>query len=293
MHQTEPMTIALRLVRSINGLLSTLAPSLAGRVAVRMFTSPRRHRPPEREREAERRGERMLVRTAHGDLSALRFGRGRGPRVLAIHGWEGRATQWGPLAELLEQAGFELVAIDAPAHGHSPGRRAHVAAFAEALLFADDQLGPFAAVVGHSMGAAAATIALNRGLRARRAVLIAGPARLDVIVRQFARHLGLSDDAKQAFERRLEGIVGHPAQELGSTELAGTLRHPALIIHSRDDRVVPFSNAEAIARAWPNGHLLAVDGVGHRRILRSESVLEAVRAAVLHDRRLARPNRAA
>jgi pimeloyl-ACP methyl ester carboxylesterase len=282
------MSIGFRLLRSLNGLMSNVAPSLAGRVALRMFTTPQRHRPPERELSAERTGERVVIRTAHGDLSALRFGRGRGPRVLAIHGWEGRATQWGPLAQLLVQAGFEVVAVDAPAHGRSGGRLAHVAGFADALLQADDQLGPFAAVVGHSMGAAAATIALNRGLRARRAILIAGPARLDVVVRLFARHVGLRDRGKAAFDRQLERVVGHPAEELGTDILAATLRQPALIIHSRDDREVPFTDAEAIARAWPNGHLLAVDGLGHRRILRSESVLEAVRDAISHDQQLGR-----
>jgi pimeloyl-ACP methyl ester carboxylesterase len=287
------MTTAFTLLRSINASLSPLAPSLAARMAVRMFTTPHRHTPPEREREAEAMGERTSVRTARGELSAIRFGRGRGPKVLAMHGWEGRATQWGPLAERLTHAGFEVIAIDAPAHGRSPGRRAHMAGFAEALLDADEQLGPFAAVVGHSMGAAAVTIALNRGLRARRAALIAGPARLDAVLQRFARHIGLSDAATQAFDRQLETIVGQPAADLGSSELATGLRQPALIIHSRDDREIPFADAEAIARAWPQGHLLAVDGVGHRRILRSESVLKAVRAAVSHDDGLLRPRFAA
>lgn len=274
-------------------LLSTLAPALAARMAVRMFTTPRRHTPPERERDAEAMGERVRIHTARGELSAIRFGRRGGPRVLAMHGWEGRATQWGPLAEPLTRAGFELIAIDAPAHGRSPGRRAHVASFAEALLDADEQLGPFAAAVGHSMGAAAMTIALNRGLRAQRAVLIAGPARLDAVLQRFTRSIGLSDPATQAFDRELEAIVGQPAAELGMFELAGALRQPALIIHSRDDREIPFADAQTIARAWPHGHLLAVDGVGHRRILRSELVLDAVRVAVSHDERSLRPHAAA
>jgi pimeloyl-ACP methyl ester carboxylesterase len=287
------MTTAFTLLRSINGLLCAIAPSLAARMAVRMFTTPHRHTPPERERDAEAMGERVRIRTAGGELSAIRFGRGRGPRVLAMHGWEGRATQWGPLAELLTRAGFELIAIDAPAHGHSPGRRAHIAGFAEALLDADEQLGPFAAVVGHSMGAAAVTIALNRGLRTPRVVLIAGPARLDVLLQQFTRYVGLTEPATQAFDRQLEAIVGQPAAELGMPELAATLRQDALIIHAHDDREIPFSDAETITRAWPHGHLLAVDGVGHRRILRSESVLDAVRAAISHDDRRQQPRVAA
>jgi pimeloyl-ACP methyl ester carboxylesterase len=137
------------------------------------------------------------------------------------------------------------------------------------------------------------TIALNRGLRAQRAVLIAGPARLDAVVQRFTRHIGLSEPAAQAFDRQLEKVVGQPATELGMPELAATLRQPALIVHARDDREIPFADAQTIARAWPHGQLLAVDGVGHRRVLRSEFVLDAVQAAISHDDRRLRPRAAA
>ena len=273
------MAAALELIRMTNALLAPIAPGASGWVAQRLFTTPRRHRPPTREHAAEEGGERLRFRAAlsgapeDGMLSALRFGHGRGPRILAMHGWEGRATQWGPLATAATAAGFELIAIDAPGHGHSPGRRAHPRSFMDALLAADAEFGPFHAIIGHSMGGAAAATALSRGLRAERAVLIASPASPARIMRNFSGFIGLEGQARERFYARMERTLGLPpdALELPAFEL----EQPVLVVHSRDDKEIEFSNADQLTAAWPRSEQLSVDGLGHRRIIRSPEVIAA------------------
>src|SRR5690606_37822905 len=65
-------------------------------------------------------------------LAGLRWGR-EGPLVLALHGWEGRAAQFRTLAARLVPMGYRVLALDAPAHGRSPGREADPVVFADAL----------------------------------------------------------------------------------------------------------------------------------------------------------------
>lgn len=262
------MVNPLPLLRWTNRLLGPVAPEISAQLARQLFTRPRRHAPPEREAAAERSGRRS---TLSDGVSVLRWG--QGPRVLAMHGWEGRATQWGPFAELASAAGFEVIAVDGPAHGRSLGRQTHIGEFARALLEADRMHGPFTAVVGHSMGGAAAALALASGLRAERAVLIASPSAIDRVLHGFAAHVQLSPGAEQAFFAAMERAVGRPAEELDVAALA--LRQPALLLHSRDDREVPFREAEAIRGRWPTAELLTLDGLGHRRILRDPGVMQA------------------
>lgn len=52
-----------------------------------------------------------------------------------------------------------------------------------------------------------------------------------------------------------------------------TPRVPALVIHDRDDREVPFADGEAVAHAWPNVTLHQVTGLGHRRLLKDPDVI--------------------
>lgn len=262
---------ALSALRSFNSSLGLAAPGVSARVAEHLFTSPRRHRPPARERWAERVGAREELGPG---LSLIRWGAGPGrPRVLAMHGWEGRATQWGPIAEALVHAGFEVVAPEAPGHGHSSGRRATPLDFADVMDLADARHGPFVAVVAHSVGGVATGLALERGLRAERAVLIASPARVREVLRGFAGMIGLSSAAEDAFMTRMQRRTGIAPVDFDIAALGRGFEQPALIVHSRDDREVGFGEAEALAASWPHASLQAFEDLGHRRILRDPEVV--------------------
>jgi pimeloyl-ACP methyl ester carboxylesterase len=56
--------------------------------------------------------------------------------------------------------------------------------------------------------------------------------------------------------------------------VAPRLPQKALFIHSKDDAVIPVSDGLESALAWPESKFVEVDGLGHRRILRSPEVCE-------------------
>jgi pimeloyl-ACP methyl ester carboxylesterase len=257
------------LLRARNRLLGRLAPGTAVRLAAGDFLRPRRLPVPERERQGP-----ALTRVGIGGLSAIRLGQGR--PVLAIHGWEGRATQFASWAEPLGQAGLALVGLDGPAHGESEGDEANPLAFAEAMLAADAAHGPFAGVVGHSMGGAAVVLAMARGLRADRCVLVAAPASMEGVFHRFLAAVGLQPALAPRFADELRRRTGASAEAVRVEALAATLRAPALVVHCHDDREVPFSEAERMVACWPGATLLARHGVGHRRILRDADTIAAI-----------------
>ena len=97
---------------------------------------------------------------ALGRLAALRND-GRGPRVLALHGWLDNAASFLPMAPYLR--GFDLVALDLPGHGrsaHLPGGAEYSFSVAiAAVLDAADALGwDRFHLLGHSMGAGIASM---------------------------------------------------------------------------------------------------------------------------------------
>jgi pimeloyl-ACP methyl ester carboxylesterase len=280
----------LQMIRGTHAILGRIAPTMTAHRARELFLTPRRA--PERPWEAavESSGTRS---TLTDGTSVLRFG-GSGRRVLMLHGWEGRATQFGPLASLLVPLGYELLALDAPAHGRSPGTQANLLQFAGALLSAQEEFGPFHAVVGHSMGGGAATLALARGLRAERAVLLGAPASIAGVLARFGQHVGLPSAAQARFVAAIETHVGVAVDEVQVDAVATRLTQPALVVHDRDDREVPFEDGVAIARAWRGANFLVTEGLGHRRVLRDESVLGAIARFVARDGdALASPHRPA
>ncbi len=201
---------------------------------------------------------------------------GEGPIVLLAHGWNSRATHWGSYIEALVVAGFRVVAVDAPGHGDSPGERCHVLEFGRQLVAASRELGPLAGVVAHSFGAGATVLALDRGLRADRVVLLSGPASLLGVVERWAQAHGLTDAELPTFLNRVEHFVGEPIADLDLIRTVATLDQPVLIVHDRTDDEVPPTEGQAIATAWPGARLLLTDRFGHRRIVIAREVVRAV-----------------
>jgi pimeloyl-ACP methyl ester carboxylesterase len=259
----------ISLLRSFNGIAGRLAPALPARMARDLMLRPRARRaPPAASGDARRVSFRV-------GLSGLRWGE-RGPAVLMLHGWEGAPQQFRPLVDPLLAAGRQVIALDAPAHGGSPGAEATLMGFACALSEAAVEVRGLESVVGHSLGAAAVAIALSRGMEAQRAVLIAAPSSIENQLHGFAGALGLPAPAAERFLALIERANGVAARDLEIARLAAGLRVPALIVHDRQDRTVPFADAEAIARAWPGARLLATAGLGHARVLADPAVTAAI-----------------
>jgi hypothetical protein len=262
----------LTLLRAQNQVLGRLAPRWAAWRAQRLFMSPQRPTPRPWEEAVEAQAQRGTLAVG---WSYLRWG--QGPRVLCVHGWEGRATQFGRLAERLQQDGLSALALDAPAHGRSPELHAHPVAFARAVMDADRELGPFSAVVGHSMGAGAVALALSWGLRAERAVLLAPPSSIEGVLDRFVQFVGLPQQAAPLFRAGVEAMVGFPASELEVSHLAARVQQPGLVIHDPGDREVPVEDGRRIAALWAGARMVEMEGLGHRKMLGSERVIEEIR----------------
>ena len=64
-------------------------------------------------------------------------------------------------------------------------------------------------------------------------------------------------------------------ENLEVARLAPRLRADALVIHDRDDRMVPWTQGAHVAHLWPGARLMSTDGLGHGRILADDGVTRA------------------
>lgn len=206
--------------------------------------------------------------TPEGRIALWR--RGTGKRVLMVHGWSGTHLDLRAFVAPLVEAGHEVISLDLPAHGQSEGKLASIPDLARALLHVDAAYGPFAAVVAHSVGCAAVGVALRDGLQAARTVLIAPPGRYADFAGEFARMVGVDPQGVLAALRKRDIDV----DSIDFPAMAPTLKSTALIVHSKDDKVVPYINGETLAQVWPGASLMRCEGLGHGRILGDAGVIE-------------------
>ena len=157
------------------------------------------------------------------------------------------------------------------------GHQASLPEFARALKDVGSRFGSIHGLVGHSLGGAAVSLAMHRGMSARRAVLLASPADVFLFSHSFAEHLRIPDRARSLMRQNLEQRLQFSWEELHVPTLARTMTSPVLIVHDTSDTDVPYAHGEEIAQAWPQSQLFTTTGLGHRAILRDP---EVVRRAV-------------
>ncbi len=256
-------------------ILGKTAPDLASGDAERLFRSPRRYARPAWEQEALAGATRLGL--PWGDVTLPAWSWGDGPTVLLVHGWEGRGSQLGAFVDPLVDAGMRVVAFDAPGHGDSPVPRAAVPEMAGAVGAALSELGPVHAIVAHSVGCVATTVALSRSPEvAPRLAFIAPPVSPLRFTKAFSAMLGIDEGVRQRMVARLERRYGAPLSELDATAIAPRLTSPLLVVHDREDKEVSFEAGAALADRWRGARLMETRGLGHRRVLRAPAVVSEV-----------------
>jgi pimeloyl-ACP methyl ester carboxylesterase len=275
-------------------LLERFAPSVGARWAETLwFTVPRSRRHHDRQTDPGRPF-RVLVHghAVAGEVWGERPGdaperhrapeRDGAPVVYLVHGWGGWRWQLDPFVGPLVDAGFRVVAFDAPSHGESdpgpegPGRSS-ILEFADALAAVVAAHGPAHTVVAHSLGATATAFALRNGLRAGRLAFVAPMADPLPYTRAFAGRLGFSEGVRTRLVTRIERRVGMPMSAFDVPAMASRIATPPLLlVHDRLDAETGWTDSAAIARSWPDARLVTTTGLGHRRILRDPAVVAEV-----------------
>jgi pimeloyl-ACP methyl ester carboxylesterase len=208
---------------------------------------------------------------------------GQGLPVLLLHGWESQASHMTAFVKPLLQAGFRVLAMDAPGHGQSEGTTTEAVDYGRAVVSVVNALGSFA-FIGHSVGSAAALYAFSQGVWAHASIHLAGPSSMERVLRRGAEAAGLDDAETRQVLERMAGQIGEPLEVMDLHRLQSGFRHRALILHDPEDREMPYAESVALAEAWKGSMLEPVTDVGHRRIVREPSVVESVARFVMDAR---------
>jgi len=247
-------------------------PELAGALAERLFLTP--PRAPDAAAAAldlidARSG---IVEHKGRAIVTWRWGSRNAPAVLLAHGWGGHAAQMRGFVFPLLCAGYRVIAYDQPAHGVSEGKLTGLPDFAAVMAEVAWHHGGVHGVIAHSMGGAGTALAIAHGLRVSRVVTIGASLDFSFFSRQFARWHWIPQRVVAAMQSAIEERFGVRWADLDPATLAPRLTAPALVIHDRHDRTVPWHQGASFARGWPGARLYSTHGLGHRRILQDERV---------------------
>lgn len=202
---------------------------------------------------------------------------GSGPIVMLAHGWAGWWQQLSLYIEPLVQAGFQVVAWDAPSHGDSEqGRfgkhRGGMPDFADANTAVAQHFGNghVHGIVAHSAGSMTTVMAMLDGLTADRLVMIAPSISGRDQLERISRLCGWGPKLTRATAQR---VMDTYDVDLYTHEIPDRVADtdielpPALIIHDHDDPETPLSTSKRLANIWPMSRTYFTRGLGHFKVL--------------------------
>lgn len=270
--QRKP-TLAMRFSKTIV-LLAGACLSFGGKVAPQTFSailmrsifSPTRTKISGRAKEILARATVETREVDGNNINHYVWGSGD-QSVLLVHGWSGNAGQMTAIADALVGAGFKVIAIDFPGHGQSSGKQSSVIHFERVIANANTLYGPFHAIVAHSLGAAAASLALSRGIECQRAVFIGPVVKFGSVWSRTQQLFHISPKLLDLAVKRAANWLNISFDDIEPVRLAPSLSAELLVVHDQDDKEAPIADSQELVRAWPNAKLAATDKLGHTRIL--------------------------
>ena len=270
-------------LRTFGTLMPRTASKWFGRVLMTPHNVPRINTP-------QLKAPARVARLPYSDGWIKLWSFGKGPTVMLLHGWGGRAESMNAFVDPLVDAGYRVIMYDAPAHGASDGTHTNLIECSGAALQIGQTFGPLHGVIGHSFGSPTAALAARHGLQAGRFVLLGPPLSLIDMSMELGVMLGMPRRVCEMTADQFEHQYQFEWKDFETATLVSELDAPLLVIHDKNDRIVPVEHGAAVARGAPNGSLHMTNGLGHRGILLDPGVV-AKAVEFLDSVPLTRPQR--
>ncbi len=266
-------------IRASIQLLQKIHPLLATPLALKLFYTPLRFSTPPREKKIRSEANIHRLQTENKEFTVFEWA-GTGPKVILMHGWCGRASQFYSLIKSLRESGFAVYAVEAPGHGENEMEKSNLYHFMGALRETKKHFGSFKLAVGHSLGAVAiVNIFASAGIPL---VTYGSPASIRNMVTSFCNTIGASSDVQREIIRSIEKRYNVNIDEVAPKYLLKKYQPQGLLFHCKNDEEVPMAEAHEILQSWTMAEPHFCENHGHRRILRNPQFIEKVLALLKH-----------
>ncbi len=191
--------------------------------------------------------------------------------VFFLHGNAGNVETWTTGLDFYRRVGYDLFMLDYRGYGKSTGSMRSEAELHADVRAAWDAIAPRyrgkpVVVYGRSLGSGLAA-SLARDVHPALLVLV-------------SPYTSIAAAAKRSYPLAPEWLLKYP---LRTDAIIGEVTSPVVLLHGRDDALIPSSDSERLrALARSPVDLVLIDGAGHNDIHRFPAYVDAIAARLQH-----------
>lgn len=257
------MLFIIKTIGFLLNVLSYVSPKLASKYALRLFSTPLKGKLSTLQKEYLKTAKQKTLSLNDINIQTYQW-QGAGKTILLAHGWESNSFRWKDLIELLRTKDYNIIALDAPAHGNTGSKVFNAILYSDCIHVVAKHFKP-EIIIGHSVGGMASVFYQHKhqNQELNRLVLLGAPSEFTNIFKNYVHLLGYNSRLEKGLNDYVLEKFGHKTSYFSTANFSETLKLDGLIVHDTKDRIIEYKEAKMIAEKYKNSKFVTTTGYGH------------------------------
>jgi len=279
-HRIENREIAMkstnipRLLGKLINAIVYISPKLGARMALNLFRYPLAGRIKNKHAKFLNNAKKHTLHFNKTKIQTYRW-KGEGETILLMHGWQSNSSRWRSLIPKLQANNYNIISMDAPAHGNSGGVFFDAYQYA---LFLDKVVKHFEPkiIVAHSIGGLTALYYKShfKSDGIAKIISLGAPNKLVDLTAFFTKLLGFSERTIKAYNREFINFFEKDQTYYNTEDFVKKITIKGLVIHDKNDQLNSYKDGVSIAENWEGAELYTTQRLGHA--LQSKEVYDVI-----------------
>lgn len=252
-----------KIIGSIVNFVSFFSSSYAAKLAIKIFSLPKKGGVKENEYEFLKTAVQEEVLLEDISIMTYRWA-GSKETILLAHGWESNSFRWKRLIEILKPSDYNIIALDAPAHGKSGGKLFTGLLYAECIHVVAKRF-DVNIIIGHSVGGMSTVLAQQKYklTTVNKLILLGAPSNFVGLFKRYVLMMGYNDKVSNGMNKYCLKYYNQLPEYFSAVNFFKGITAKGLIIHDKADQIIPYRDALDIKRHYQNSELIKTTGFGH------------------------------
>jgi len=256
-------TIITKFIGAVINMISVFSPRIAGKLAIGLFSRPRKIKLKEVEHDYLLTAFIEDVDYENVNIMTYRW-LGKRETVLLAHGWESNTYRWKDLIDQLKALDYNVVSLDAPAHGKSSGKIFNAILYSECIHVVAKKFGANI-IIGHSVGGMATAFFQQKHQlpSVHKLVLLGAPSNYAGVFSRYVDMMSYNRRISETMDNMILERFKQKPEYFNAARLSEHIDIDGLIIHDEYDKIIPHNDAEDFKNFYKKSKLISTKGFGH------------------------------
>jgi esterase/lipase len=272
-------------LKKVFNTLQKIFPRLTAKIAFNFISKPKGKKIRAFEKAILEIATKEIIRFNKFNIQTYKWGNGT-KKALLIHGWGGRASNFGAIIPELTKNNYTVISFDGPCHGESTKKKTSFFEMSDLvkLFLKKDK---YDLIITHSMGTVLTFTAMNSiKYKVNQMIVLTSPSKflefIDLAVTQF----GLTNKTTRLLINKIrKTTTEYDPITLDAESIVKDIEMKNVtFIHDKFDKVIPIEKTKNVSSFIKNSKLIEIEGTGHFKMLWSKKVVKIIEELILsHD----------